>query len=176
MIYKKFLNVADTIFWFIIVPSFLKTIAHFQQSLWPFEAKYPIFPHWRTADRNVPPIVNCYDWLKIVSDWLKCLPYNLTMYLLCVSDKIRMIRVNISKFHVDKPFNLRKEEWKTSCESIQNNTRSIVENWQQNKKRNFILPHGRLGWKKVLADNYLETVFSRLSFSKNIYRRNSPDI
>ena len=67
------------------------------------------------------------------------------MYLLCVSDKIRMIRVNISKFHVDKPFNLRKEEWKTSRESIQNNTRRIVENWQQNKKRNFIFPHGRLG-------------------------------
>ena len=104
-------------FWFIIVPSFLKTIILFQQSLWPFEAKYPIFKHWKTADRNVPPIVNCYIWLAKNS----ILPTEMstfTMYLLCVSDKIRMIRVNISKFHVNKPFNLRREEWKTSCESI----------------------------------------------------------
>ena len=50
------------------------------------------------------------------------------MYLLCVSDEIRMIRVNISKFHVDKRFNLTREECKASCESNQNNTRNIVEN------------------------------------------------
>ena len=146
MIYKKFLNVADTIFWVIIVPSFLKTISHFQQSLWPFEAKYPIFTHWKTADRNVPPIVNCYDWLKIVSDRLKCLPYNLTMYLLCVSDKIRMIRVNISKFHVDKPFNLRREEWRLLVKAFKIIPEALLK--IDSKTKNSILVLFMVGWDR----------------------------